>query len=52
MIEAREIDRAILCVHVVDRDDSALGFHRRFGLEPTGRVDHGERFLIGPVPAA
>ena len=48
--QARAWGRDTFCVDVADREDSALGFYRRFGLEPTDRVVHGERMLIGPVP--
>ncbi|MCG8545373.1 MAG: GNAT family N-acetyltransferase, partial [Alphaproteobacteria bacterium] len=48
--QARAWGRDTFCVDVADREDSALGFYRRFGLEPTDRVVHGERMLIGRVP--
>ena len=48
--QARRWQRDTLCVHVCEGEGSALEFYRRFGLEPTGRIDDGEMFLVGPVP--
>ena len=50
--QARVWGRDTLCVDVADVEDGALEFYRRFGLAPTDRVVHGERMLIGPVPAS
>lgn len=49
--QARHWGRETLCLHVVEADDSPLAFYRRFGLEPTERIDDGERLLVGPVRA-
>ncbi|MGI9507720.1 MAG: GNAT family N-acetyltransferase [Geminicoccaceae bacterium] len=48
--QARRWQRDTLCVHVCEGKGSALELYRRFGLEPTGRIDDGEIFLVGPVP--
>ena len=49
--QARIWERDTLCLHVSEREGNALAFYRRFGLEPTGRVDTGEAVLTAPVPA-
>lgn len=48
--QARRWRRDTLCVHVCDGEGNALELYRRFGLEPTGRIDDGEMFLLGPIP--
>ena len=48
--QARRWRRDTLCLHVAEGEGNALSLYRQFGLEPTGRVDHGEMFLAGPVP--
>ena len=47
--QARRWGRERLSLHVADEAGSALAFYHRLGLEPTGRIDDGELFLIGPV---
>nr|WP_316630091.1 GNAT family N-acetyltransferase [uncultured Brevundimonas sp.] len=48
--QARRWGFAKLCLHLSQEAGNALAFYRRFGFEPTDRVDDGERLLIGPVP--
>ena len=50
--QARSWGRDMLCLHVSEREGNASAFYRRFGLHPTGRIDDGEAFLAGPVPAS
>ncbi|MEO1018663.1 MAG: GNAT family N-acetyltransferase [Pseudomonadota bacterium] len=48
--QARTWGRTSLCLHAVDRPGSAAAFYRRYGLQPTGRVDaDDEVFMAGPV---
>ncbi len=47
--QARIWGRSTLCLHVAEKAGSAIEFYRKFGLEPTNRVDDGERLLIGSV---
>lgn len=48
--QARRWQRDNLCLHVCEGEGSAQTLYSRFGLEPTGRVDDDEIFLMGPVP--
>lgn len=47
--QARLWGRSTLCLHVPETAGGVIGFFRKFGLEPTNRVDDGERLMIGSV---
>lgn len=49
---ARDWGRTVMTVSVVEREGSALPLYLKFGLQPTDRIEGGERLLIGPVSAA
>ncbi|MHA3914987.1 GNAT family N-acetyltransferase [Halovulum sp. GXIMD14793] len=49
---ARTWGRTVMTLSVVEREGSALPFYQKFGLEPTDRIEDGERILRGPIRPA